>query len=162
MIEDPRKRTTGEKALMTDEETGRAVWRMSHSPYHDKHTYYDICPWSPDGTQIVFSSVHPSHLPEPRQSVAKTDKGNIFIMTLTDLSMRWLVGECHFNTHIGCFPMWTPDGKYIIYGEEGDPHAFFIVDVATGVQRNIPGVFPRQVSHDGTRVLCQSAWRGGC
>ena len=59
------------KTVFTDPETGRTVWRMTDSPYHDKHAYYDVCPWSPDGTKICFSSARPEDIPEgavPRQA----------------------------------------------------------------------------------------------
>lgn len=74
-------------------------------------------------------------------------------------SPQHLAGPAPFNMHIGCFAMWTPDGRHVLYGEEyADPRPLgYIVEVETGRTRFLDDLFPRMVHPDGSRVLCQSS-----
>ena len=62
MFSAPRKRSGSERTTFTDPTTGREVWRMTQSDWHDKHTYYDVNPWSPDVKRIVFASCDPADI----------------------------------------------------------------------------------------------------
>ena len=45
-----------EKTEFADPGTGRTIWRLTNNNLEEKHTYYDINPWSSDERFILFSS----------------------------------------------------------------------------------------------------------
>ncbi len=93
-----------EKLEYRDPETGRRIVRLTRSPYHDKHAYYDISPWSPDGSQIVFCSA------EPGQKASA-----VWVMDADGTNMRKVGESTTFGMHTGNFPIWAPDGQSIYY-----------------------------------------------
>ena len=69
-----------ERTTFVDRATGRTIWRITDSQRSDKHAYYDLCPWSPDGRHIVFSSADPKDLTEEGANIHWTQKGQVFVM----------------------------------------------------------------------------------
>ncbi len=97
----PLERPDGstEKEEYTDPVTGRRIVRLTHSPYNDKHSYYDISPWSPDGSRIFFTSALPG-----------TRDATVYVMDADGTNIRKVGEGDSFGMHTGAFPMWGPDG----------------------------------------------------
>lgn len=152
---DLTQRTGCEKVRMTDSETGREVWRLTNSPWHDKHAYYDVSPWNPIDGRIVFSSARPEDLPDPSNRALPTQTGHVYTMDSDGGNITWLTGGAPFNLHVGVFAEWTPDGRGLIYGDEAND-CLRTFDLATGETRSLQGVFPRQLSPDGRKIACHN------
>ncbi len=102
----PTERPDGstERQEFADPITGRRVVRLTHSPFNDKHAYYDISPWSPDGSRIAFSSALPG-----------TRDAAIHVMDADGTDIRTIAEGDSFSMHTGAFPIWAPDGRSIYY-----------------------------------------------
>ncbi|MGI5818165.1 MAG: carbohydrate binding domain-containing protein [Armatimonadota bacterium] len=101
-----------EKEEYLDPVTGRRIVRLTHSAYVDKHSYYDISPWSPDGSKIFFTSA----LPNERDAT-------VYVMDADGTNIRKVGEGDSFSMHTGAFPMWGPDGSLYFHtgyiGEDG-------------------------------------------
>ena len=161
-------RSGSERLDFVDPETGRTVWRLTNSPYHDKHAYYDVSPWSPDGAKILFSSVDPADLEfavagrsrPPSEKRAVSRRGHIFRMNSDGTCIERLAGDAPFCAHIGSFPLWVPGRDLIVYGGQWDDFAedtLHIMNLATREVTVFKGLFGRHVSPDGSLLACQSA-----
>lgn len=128
---------------------------MTAFPAHDIQPYYDICPWSPDGSKIVFSSAMPDDLTDTG-GIMTTRQGHLFMMDDDGSNIERLVGEAPFDSHTGAFPVWTPDGATVVYGNGMKPSCVHLLNVGDRTVRTVEGLQPRQVSPDGTKLLCQS------
>ncbi|MFP4250873.1 MAG: carbohydrate binding domain-containing protein [Armatimonadota bacterium] len=97
----PLERPDGstEKQEYTDPVTGNRIARLTHSPYNDKHSYYDVSPWSPDGSKIFFTSA----LPGERDAT-------VYVMDADGTNIRKVGEGDSFSMHTGAFPQWGPDG----------------------------------------------------
>jgi len=104
MLPTARPDGTTEREEFTDPLTGRRIVRLTHSPYNDKHAYYDISPWSPDGSKIVFSSA----LPGERDAT-------ISMMDADGTNIRALGHGDSFGMHTGAFPIWDREGLSVYY-----------------------------------------------
>ncbi len=134
----------------TDPETGAQIVRLTHSPYEDKHAYYDVDPWSPDGSQILFCSA----LPGQRATT-------VWLMDADGSNMRRLGDSDDFSYHIGCFPVWAPDGESVYWRDHreidgqrtlGSVRHF----LADGREEFLP-ISVRQVSPQGLLLETRSA-----
>lgn len=144
-----------EREDTTDPVTGRPIRRMTNYPAHDIQPYYDICPWSPDGSKIVFSSAKAGDLADTG-GIMTTSNGHLFMMDADGRNIERLTGGAPFDSHTGSFPLWTPDGATIVYGNGMQPHRVRILSVADRSVETVDGIQPRQLSPDGKRLLCQS------
>lgn len=104
MLPTDRPDGSSERSEYTDPVTGRRVVRLTHSPFNDKHAYYDISPWSPDGSLIAFSSA----LPGERASV-------LSVMDADGTNIRKLADAYGFSSHTGTFHAWAPDGRSLYF-----------------------------------------------
>ncbi len=97
----PLERPEGstEKEEYTDPVSGHRIVRLTHSPYNDKHSYYDVSPWSPDGSLIAFTSALPG-----------TRDAKIYVMDADGTNIRQVGEGDSFSMHVGAFPQWGPDG----------------------------------------------------
>ena len=102
----PTERPDGstEREEYADPVTGRRIVRLTHSAFNDKHPYYDISAWSPDGSQICFSSC----LPGERAAT-------IYVMDADGTNMRAVGTGDSFGAHTGACPMWAPDGQSLYF-----------------------------------------------
>jgi len=100
----PREDGDTEREEFIDPGTGARITRLTHSPYEDKHAYYDVDPWSPDGSTILFCSA----LPGQRDTT-------VWLMDADGSNMRSLGTSDDFSYHIGCFPVWAPDGESVYW-----------------------------------------------
>lgn len=139
-----------EKSIVQDPVTGKTIWRMTNFKAHDIQPYYDINPWSPDGEKIIFSSAKKDDLVDSGKMMV-TDKGHLFIMGADGSNIEWLTGNGSYNSHTGCFPIWTADGEKIIYHVKTGTG---IIDISTRQKEIIEGVRARQLSPDGTKMVC--------
>jgi len=140
-----------EAITMKDPETGVVIHRLTHSPRHDKHAYYDVSPWSPDGSKIVFSSALPGE-----------NTSHIFVMNADGSDMRMVAEDGTFGMHTGAFTQWGADGETAYYTAhtEGDS-ALASVNLTTGEKR-VLGQRSRMISPDGKRSLfLESDIQGG-
>ncbi|MCL2639933.1 MAG: hypothetical protein FWD53_03720, partial [Phycisphaerales bacterium] len=128
------KRSGIEKELVKDPITGRNIWRLTHiTGAHDLQPYYDIDSWSPDGSKIIFSSAAEDTLHDDGQRLITT-QGHIYTLDTKTGEIRWLIGNQHYDSHIGCFPLWHPNGRLMLFGSGYDGDRAFrmqIIDLET-------------------------------
>ncbi len=140
----PPERTANAKEAVTmkDPETGVVIHRLTHSARHDKHAYYDVCPWSPDGKRIVFSSA----LPGERTS-------QIFVMDADGSNMRVVADDGTFGMHTGAFTQWGADGETVYYTTRTDDGAALACVSLRTRDKKILSKPSRMISPDGKRSL---------
>lgn len=136
-----------ERQTFRDPVTGREIWRLTQSELEDKHTYYDICPWSHDGRFILFSTARGSEVTKPfAHDTLFTDNGTVCVIE----TATWEIGEvAHgvlYQAHPGAFCMWHPRALRAIY--RADLGSYEEVDLASGERRRHAGII-RQLSPDG-------------
>ena len=140
-----------EKTTFTDPVSRKEIWRLTQSDVMaDRHTYYDINPWSPDGKQIVFSSAMVDDITVPVRDLLSTDRGALYLMDAETFAITWLTGDAHYQTHNGAYAAWHPDGKSIFFTHASGRIAR--VDVGTGEVEYIEGKM-RQISPDGNTIV---------
>jgi len=131
-----------EAITMKDPETGVVIHRLTHSPRHDKHAYYDVSPWSPDGSNIVISSALPGE-----------NVSQIFVMNADGSDMRMVADDGTFGMHTGAFTQWGADGQTVYYtARTEDGAALGCVSLKTG-DKNLLERPSRMISPDGKRSL---------
>ena len=147
-----------EKTVFQDSETGRTIWRLTNSQREDKHTYYDICPWSPDQKQLLFSSADAKDLaPLSGHDTLASQTGIVYLMDTTSYAIRPLVSGAHYNTHTGVFSTWHPIRPQVFFSQA--PDRVGVVNANTGkVERVLEGSL-RQLSPDG-KVIALGSQRG--
>ena len=99
-----------EKQEYKDEETGARVIRLTNnSKYNDMHAYFDMSPWSPDGSKIVFSS-------SPAGKDGGWRDGKVNLMDADGTNIRCLAdapGICsQIDTNL---TKWAGDGKSVYF-----------------------------------------------
>lgn len=144
-----------------DPVTGRAVRRLTCSDRHDKHAYYDVSTWSPDGQSIVFSSAAASRIAPMRIAPAGEHAGcadaEIWVMDADGGNPRRVADGAAFVMHVGAFPQWSRDGRRILFGGEyTSPRQLKMLDLDTGEVATLDDLFPRMVCPVGNSVACQS------
>lgn len=145
-----------------DPETGRTVRRLTCSGRHDKHAYYDVSAWSPDGGRIVFSSADPSHIAPmhigPTAGHAGCSDAEIWVMDADGGNPKCVAEGAAFVMHTGAFPQWSRDGRCILFGGEySAPKQLRMLDLHTGEVAVFDDLFPRMVCPVGNAVACQSS-----
>ena len=138
------------KQVEKDPQTGREIWRMTDSEYHDIHTYYDINSWNPQGTRIAFSSIHPDDVLD--EKLVTSNKGMLFIMNADGSGRECLAEGTDFSVHTGCLPIWSRSGEKIYYLTDGHTCE---IDTETRNIRHIEGLIGRALSPDGCFLACQ-------
>jgi Tol biopolymer transport system component len=148
-----------EREPVKDPVTGRNIWRLTNKAgAHDIQPYYDIDSWSPDGSKIIFSSAAVENLRDTGAMMV-SDEGHIYTLDTKTGEIRWVIGNQHFDSHTGCFPVWHPSGRWMLFGsgnyEMNDLH-MSIIDLETMKSEEYNDLCPRQISPDGSSVLCFS------
>jgi len=140
-----------EKSVFKDGETGREIWRLTSSATTaDRHGYYDINPWSPDGSQIVFSSAPVDDIVTPYRDLLSSNKGVLYLMDAQTFDITFLAGEAFYQTHNGAFPIWHPSGRSVYYNHASGRVA--AVDVEDHQVTLLEGAM-RQISPDGEIIV---------
>lgn len=147
-------RRSPEKSTFVDDATGRTICRLTNSSTEDKHTYYDISPWSPDQNDLLFSSAHPADLTVAHRDTLATDKGKVYLMDLKSYEMRLLTDNAFYNTHTGTGAMWHPSGQRVYFYLA--PDRVGAVDVASGELVHTMQGGIRQLSPDGEKFAWTS------
>ncbi len=95
--------------------------RITNRQYEDdRHAYYDVSPWSPDNSKIIWSSA--KKMPYPKDPLI-VSSGNIYIMDADGANIKKVADGANFYAHNGAYPIWGKDGKKI----------YFIADYGTGL-----------------------------
>jgi len=148
-------RRGSEKTTFRDERTGQTIWRLTHSEQEDKHTYYDINPWSWDQKYIVFSSANAEDLiPAPDGDTLVTDRGEVYIMDTDRYEITRIAEHAYYNTHSGTGAMWHPRAHKVYFYRA--PDEVGVVDVATGKLERVMTGGIRQLSPDGEKFAWPS------
>ena len=134
--------------------------------------------WSPDGKQLAFTSNRSQ--PDPDA----TRDSNIWVVAADNTDKGAHLTQITTNPAPDDQPAWSPDGKWITYVTELDPHLFYystqhlaIIPATGGEPKVLTLSFDRSVHNphfsadgnsiyfvaedDGTRNLCRIAATGG-
>jgi hypothetical protein len=138
-----------EQAIVRHPATGREIWQMTRSAQASLHSYYDLCPWSPDGTKLVFCAAAPDG---SGSEVYWMEAGN------SGVSLHFVGHSSAWNPHTGVHQQWiggrgNGTGEPLIGFEDRDASGRFvrIVDLSGSAVGRVEGTM-RMVSSDGHRV----------
>ena len=129
----------GERTLFKDVTTGAVIWKMSHNPGYNFHTYSNLAVWNLDGSRLLFTSTRPGR---DRNWLVSPDGG------------RWAPIKPD-----GAWVYWSELSKDRVIYEDNRRH-IFETDVATGETRQLwdlskePGELKLfRPSHDGKKFV---------
>lgn len=145
-----------EKSVYQDPETGRTIWRLTNSQIEDKHSYYDISPWSPDGKYLVFSSALPQDL-GPNNTGGDnfvTSSGLIYIMDTENYEIMQIAKNTLFNTHTGAFAVWHPIENKVYFNRSSGKIG--LVNLENPEEKRVIEGDMRQFSPDGQKIVTTS------
>ena len=148
-----------QRVRLKDAKTGRELWRLTGGEWHWKHAYYDISPYHPGDGTLLLSRARPGDLPDPKNRSLPTQAGELWRLAADGSAGKQLASGTPFQLHVGTYAQWTRDGSGVIYGDELHDFTRFL-DLASGVTRELAGIFGRQVSPDGTRLACHNQQDG--
>jgi len=148
------ERHDSEMTKFEDPISGRTIWRLTNSQMEDKHSYYDISPWSPDQRYIVFSTANPHDLAAEHRDTMATGRGQVYIMDTETFGLTRIAGGAFYNSHTGAFALWHPQ-KNRVYFYVG-PEQVAVVDVASGQIVHTMSGSIRQLSPDGRKFAWTS------
>jgi len=140
-----------EKIEFADPETGRTIWRLTNNNREEKHTYYDINPWSSDEKYILFSSARGEDLTLQVRDMRASDKGEVYVIDTEDYGIKQVGDEALFTTHNGASAMWHPSEDRIYYYHVSGQVA--AVNPVTGERERLMDGNIRQLSPDGERFV---------
>lgn len=137
MVTTPRAGRS-EKRVFRDRRTDREIWQMTRSDQASFHSYYDLCPWSPDGMKIIFCAMTPGQ-----------GSGDIYWMDALEGTLHRCGHSRAVNPHTGAHQQWLGDGERFAY-EDADAggRVVRVVELATGAVARVAGAM-RMVSPDG-------------
>lgn len=148
------ERHGSEMTKFEDPATGRTIWRLTNSQMEDKHSYYDISPWSPDQKHIVFSTARVRDLTIKHKDTLATQRGQVYVMDTETFALTKIADNAFYNTHTGAFALWHPQQKKVYFYQ--GPEQVAMVDVETRrIERTMSGGI-RQLSPDGQKFAWTS------
>jgi Tol biopolymer transport system component len=136
-------------SAFVDPATGRTIQRLTNSQMDDKHTYYDISPWSADARMLLFSSAYPDDLTITHGDSVATNRGYLYLMDTETFEVRQIAGDGFFTAHTGTGAMWHPSGQKIYYYTA--PGQVAAVNVENGHREHVMSGGIRQLSPDGAK-----------
>lgn len=112
-----------------DRITGRRVRQLTNSTQRSVHGYYDIPPWSPDGSRLAFSRMDDD-----------AREGDICVMDADGGQLRVVAHSRSMSANDGAMAQWAADGRRV-YFKDREEHAPVIgwVDADTGERGFYPG-----------------------
>jgi Tol biopolymer transport system component len=141
----------GQRKEFEDPE-GRSVCQLTDSRLESKHTYYDICPWSPDGRLVVFSSADPEDLTKEHRDNLSAQNGLVRVVDMQTFETQVIAEGAFYTSHNGAFPMWHPIRNTAYY--RIGPEEIGAIDLDSGRRWTMSGVL-RQLSPDGAKFASQ-------
>lgn len=139
-----------ERKEFTDSKTGRRIVQLTaNSQWESKSGYYDICPWSEDGTLLALSSARPEDLVNPYRDNVSSEAGQACVMDTNTSEIRVIADDAFYISHSGAFPVWRPKSHVLSFRRKKNT---CVVDLDTGEENILDGVI-RQVSPDGRRFV---------
>jgi Tol biopolymer transport system component len=126
---------------LTDPITGRRVRRLTAPPRNNLHTYYDVSPWSPDWSRIVYASNAPA---EPG--------AEIWVMDAGGGNPRRVASHPTFHLHTASWQQWVDNRTIVLpLSKDGRP-GMRLIDVDTLAEQwvQLPGRIDK-LSPDGRR-----------
>lgn len=128
---------------------GTGLTNLTNAPGNDRLPWRDRSPWSPDGSQIAFTS-------------DRNGTSDIFLINADGTGLRRLTGEL---TGEDFLPSWSPDGKAIVFeGGEGGVRNAYIVNVdgsgLTDISNNSARDSEPAWSPDGSKIAFLSSRAG--
>ena len=112
---------------LRDPITGRQITRLTAPPRFNLHAYYDISPWSPDGTRIVYASHQPGE-----------EGAEIWVMNADGSNPRQVATHPSFNQHSACGQKWADNRTVVLAGTQDGPAGMRLIDVETVEERFAP------------------------
>ena len=96
------------------------------------HTYFKACPWSPDGTSLLYFSYEPG-----------ADRGEVRAMDADRGDARVLGESAAFTLHSGAAQLWADRGRKVVWNSSapGPGHGpeITVCDFASGKLTRFPG-----------------------
>lgn len=136
-----------QRQVIADLKTGREIWKITAGPLEDKHTYYDVSPWSFDGRYITFGTADSNDLDEPWSvDMVSTTKGRLGLIDTASWEVHEFADNVFYESHAGSWGMWHPKRLELFYRQNADH--FAAINFETGATRQLPGSI-RQIGSDG-------------
>lgn len=150
MTDSPLSTDTAPPRSFRDAETGREIWQLTEGPDAHLHSYYDVSPWSPDGRELVYSSVAPDSLQIAHGDNLASEEARVVTLDLSTWTERTLASGAFFTTHTGTYATWHPSGERVYFFRTKD--TVEAADRRTGgIVRRLHGGL-RQFHPDGSRI----------
>ncbi|OHB49379.1 MAG: hypothetical protein A2Y10_09830 [Planctomycetes bacterium GWF2_41_51] len=136
----------------TDPCSSRTVWQITDSDLNNNiHSYYDHSPWNPATYEIIYTSTR-NWYEDGNELMRAENASEIWVMDPESYTHRRIKENAHFNLHVGAFPMWSPDGQKILYGDVDEGNMFYICDMNSMDITTVYGMAGREWSPDGKYI----------
>lgn len=116
LLQTPAGAYASERTIFRDVKTGTVLWKMSHNPGYNFHTYSNLLVWNIDGSRLLLSSTRPGGA---RNWLVAPDGGR---WTPSSVDAAWVY--------------WSEINKDRVIYEDNRRH-IFESDVATGQTRQL-------------------------
>lgn len=114
--------------MATNPDAGFRIERLTHDDRENVHTYFKVCPWSPDGEKLLYFSYAPG-----------ADRGEVRLMNVDGGEPRVLGETPAFTLHSGADQMWADAGRKVVWSAEAGEPEITVHDLASGGEVRFPG-----------------------
>lgn len=114
------------KVFFNDAMTGTKIWRVSNTQGMTTHAYYDISPWSPDNSKIVWS-----------QETTSFSEGDTYVTDVASGETRWVVQGAASGIEMVADPIWVSDTEIYFVGGTRSNRNVYAVDLSVGSTRQV-------------------------